>query len=107
MVQIILQMKQQYFPLEHLPQHLPQHPAGDGMLWWGGRMQMSTAGSGAGEDTEWLGNCLNWLTFASQKLREKALVFSDPGRGRVSPLRRWTQEYRINVEKPILKLCVV
>lgn len=47
------------------------------------------------------------FTFASQKLKKKALVFSDPGKERVSPLRRWTQECRINVEKPILRLCVL
>lgn len=47
------------------------------------------------------------LALTAKSLEEKALVFSDPGKGRVFQLGRQTQEYRINVEKPILKVCIM
>lgn len=47
------------------------------------------------------------LALTAKSLEKKALVFSDPGKGRVFQLGRQTQEYRINVEKPILKVCIM
>lgn len=56
--------------------------------------------------TGWLGNCLHLLYFCQPKVQEKnSCLFRSWHR--VSPLWPWTQEYRINVEKPILKLCVL
>lgn len=88
-------------------EHLPQHP-GVGMWCCGGDKACKRACP-----VQWGGTSSGWETAfsgfisASQKFRKKALVFSDPGKGRVFQLKGWTQEYRINVEKPILRLCIV
>lgn len=92
------------------PWTFPQTPhCGDVVLWWGGSKR------------KWSWPALGWrgihtaaeklpsmaLLSPAKGLRKKALVFTYPGKGRVSQLRRWTEEYRIDVEKPILKLCIM
>lgn len=68
---------------------------------------MSTASCGGRTHSGWE-TAFSGFTSASQKFRKKKKkLFSDPGKGRISQLRRWTQEHRINVEKPVLKACIV
>lgn len=95
-------MKQKHLPLEHLP----QHPG------WGcdavvGRKDANEHGQLQGGGHRGAGKLPSLALLLPAKSSGKKLPSFQILAKKGSPLIRWTQEYRINVEKPILRLCVL